>query len=173
MRLDPPADKTADKISDEISGAGTVAASLAAIGTILAASSCCLPLFPFMVAAGLASTSAFLAEVQPYLLVGSILFIALRFYQARRTRKSNRRTNTVALVLLCASAGFVLVSSFFPQIAKANSSPGDSEIPKKTSIHCRRDSSRAVPDGPETYRLQNHRFGLNAAATSSPRAYRS
>jgi len=68
-----------------------------------------------MMAAGLAGTSAFLSEVRPYLLVGSILFIAFGFYQARRARKCNR-TSTVALVLLCVSAGFVLMSILFPQI---------------------------------------------------------
>ena len=111
--------------TESSSGAGTVAASLAAIGSVLAASSCCLPLFPFMMAAGLAGTSAFLTEVRPYLLVGSILFIAFGFYQARRTRKCNRRTSTVALVLLCVSAGFVLISILFPQIiADAIAGPG-------------------------------------------------
>ena len=106
-------------------GAGTVAASLAAIGSVLAASSCCLPLFPFMIAAGLAGTSPFLSEVRPYLLVGSILFIGFGFYQARRARRCNRRTSTVALVLLCASAGFVLMSILFPQIiANAIAGPG-------------------------------------------------
>src|SRR5215831_9848466 len=84
--------------TESSSGAGTVAASLAAIGSVLAASSCCLPLFPFMMAAGLAGTSGFLTEVRPYLLVGSILFIAFGFYQARRARKCNRRTSTVALM---------------------------------------------------------------------------
>ena len=68
-------------------GVGIVAASLAAIGSVLAASSCCLPLFPFMMAAGLAGTSAFLSEVRPYLLVGSILFIASGFTK-RGTRGS-------------------------------------------------------------------------------------
>ena len=102
--------------TESSSAAGTVAASLAAVGSVLAASSCCLPLFPFMMAAGLAGTSAFLSEVRPYLLLGSILFIAFGFYQARRARKCNRRTSTVALVLLCVSAGFVLISILFPQI---------------------------------------------------------
>ena len=102
--------------TESSSGAGTVAASLAAIGSALAASSCCLPLFPLMMAAGLAGTSAFLTEVRPYLLVGSILFIAFGFYQARRVRRCNRRTSTVALVLLYLSAGFVLISILFPQI---------------------------------------------------------
>src|SRR5260370_39466527 len=49
------------------SGASTAAVSFAAIGSVLAASSCCLPLFPFMMAAGLAGTAAFLSQVRPYL----------------------------------------------------------------------------------------------------------
>src|SRR5262252_8843261 len=111
--------------TESSSGAGTVAASLAAVGSVLAASSCCLPLFPFMMAAGLAGTSALLTEVRPYLLAGSILFIAFGFYQARRARKCNRRTSTVALVLLCVSAGVVLISILFPQIiANAIAGPG-------------------------------------------------
>lgn len=97
-------------------GAGTVVASLAAIGSILAASGCCLPLLPFMMAAGLAGTSTFLSEARPYLLIGSILFIAFGFYQARQARKCNRRTSIVARILLWVSAGFVLISIFFPQI---------------------------------------------------------
>ena len=102
--------------SESSSVAGTVAASLAAIGSVLAASSCCLPLFPFMMAAGLAGTSAFLTEIRPYLLFGSILFIAFGFYQARRARQCNRRTSMVASVLLWVSTGFVLISILFPQI---------------------------------------------------------
>ena len=111
--------------SGSSTGAGAVAASLAAIGSVLAASICCLPLFPFMMAAGLAGTSAFLTEVRPYLLVGSILFIAFGFYQARRARKCNRRTSIAASILLWVSASFVLVSILFPQIiANAIAGPG-------------------------------------------------
>jgi hypothetical protein len=101
---------------DSSSGTGTVAASFAAIGSVLAASACCLPLFPFIMATGLAGTSAFLADIRPYLLGGSILFIAFGFYQARRARKCNRRTSIVASVLLWVSAGFVLISILFPQL---------------------------------------------------------
>ena len=98
------------------SGGGAVAASLAAIASLLAASSCCLPLFPFLMAAGLAGTSAFLSQIRPYLVCGSVLSIAFGFYQARRARKCNRRTNTFASILLWISAGFVLLSIFFPQL---------------------------------------------------------
>src|ERR1700758_3007497 len=60
-------------------GTSTVAVSFAAIGSVLAAPICCLPLFPFMMAAGLAGTSTFLSQLRPYLLIGSILFVALGF----------------------------------------------------------------------------------------------
>jgi hypothetical protein len=90
--------------------------SLAAIGSVLAASSCCLPLFPFMLAAGFAGTSAFLTQIRPYLLSGSLVFIALGFYQAWRAKKCRRRTSLISPVLLWASAVFVFVSLFFPQI---------------------------------------------------------
>jgi hypothetical protein len=46
-----------------------VVASLAALGSVIAASSCCLPLLPFLFAAGAAGTSAFVAQLRPYLLV--------------------------------------------------------------------------------------------------------
>lgn len=98
------------------SGASSVAVSLAAVGSVLAASSCCLPLFPFMMAAGLAGTSAFLSQVRAYLLVGSILLIAFGFYQAWRAKKCQRRTSVISSVFLWLSTAFVFVSIVFPQI---------------------------------------------------------
>ncbi len=97
-------------------GASSVAVSLAAIGSVLAASSCCLPLFPFMMAAGLSGTATFFSQVRPYLLVGSILFIALGFYQGWRAKQCQRRTSAISSILLWASAAFVFVSIFFQQI---------------------------------------------------------
>ena len=98
------------------SGAHTIAASLAAIGSILAATSCCLPLLPFVMAAGLAGTSAFLSEARPYLLVGSVAFIAYGFYQSWRAKQCQRRTSKIALILLWLSAAFVFITIFFPQV---------------------------------------------------------
>ncbi len=98
-------------------------ASLAAVGSVVAASSCCLPILPFAMAAGLAGGSAFLAAARPYLLGASILFIAYGFYQAWRAKKCQRRTSVVASALLCVSAVFVIVSIFFPQVM-ANAAAG-------------------------------------------------
>jgi len=97
-------------------GGRTIAVSLAAIAGVLAASSCCLPLLPFVAAAGLAGSSGFLWEARPYLLAGSILLIGYGFYQGWRAQKCSRRPNAIASVLLWASAIFVFMSIFFPQI---------------------------------------------------------
>src|SRR5271170_4249548 len=89
-------------------GARTTLASLAAIGSVLAASSCCLPVLPFMMAAGLAGGSAFLSAARPYLLAASILLIAYGFYQTRRAKKCQRRPSVIASTLLWVAAVFVV-----------------------------------------------------------------
>jgi len=108
---------------DQHNGARTTLAGLAAIGSVLAASSCCLPILPFMVAAGLAGSSTFLSAARPYLLVASILFIAYGFYQSWRAKKCQRRPNVIASALLWVSAIFVVISIFFPQVM-ANAAAG-------------------------------------------------
>ena len=97
-------------------GRGATLASIAAVGSVLAASSCCLPILPFMMAAGLAGGSAFLSAVRPYLLASSVLFIAFGFYQGRRAKKCQRRLGAIRSALLWVSAGFVFLSIFFPQV---------------------------------------------------------
>jgi cytochrome bd-type quinol oxidase subunit 2 len=104
-------------------GARTALASLAAIGSVLAASSCCLPILPFMMAAGLAGGSTFFSAARPYLLAVSILFIGYGFYQSWRAKKCQRRPNVVASTLLWVSAVFVVISIFFPQVM-ANAAAG-------------------------------------------------
>ena len=97
-------------------GSNTVFASCAAVGSILAASTCCLPVLPFMMAAGMAGGSAFLSTLRPYLLAGSVLCIGCGFYQAWRAKKCNRRPRLLNSILLWVSAVFVVVSVFFPQL---------------------------------------------------------
>lgn len=104
-------------------GTHTTLASLAAVSSVLAASSCCLPLFPFLFAAGAAGTSVFLEAARPYLLAASILFIAYGFYQTSRAKKCDRKPNVTSSVLLWISTVFVLVSILFPQ-ALANVAAG-------------------------------------------------
>lgn len=93
-----------------------IVASLAAIASVVAASSCCLPLLPFVVAAGFAAGSSFLSAARPYLLAASVLSVAYGFYQARRARKCHRRPSAITTILLWLSTIFVLISIVFPQI---------------------------------------------------------
>jgi hypothetical protein len=97
-------------------GMHTALASIAAIGSVLAASSCCLPILPFVVAAGFAGSSTFLSAARPYLLGASVLFIAYGFYQSWRAKKCRRRLSPIGSILLWFSALFVIVSIFFPQV---------------------------------------------------------
>ena len=114
----PEQTTTQENITDSGSGSGTGAtiASIAAVGSVLAASSCCLPVLPFMMAAGLAGGSAFLSMARPYLLAASVLPIAFGFYQSWQAKKCQRRPGVIGSALLWLSAGFVFLSIFFPQV---------------------------------------------------------
>ena len=102
--------------SNKSGSSGTVVASLAAVGSVIAASSCCLPLLPFLFAAGAASTSAFVAELRPYLLVLSVLLIAFGFYKSWRAKQCNCKPSRISTFLLWFSAIVVFVFIFFPQV---------------------------------------------------------
>jgi hypothetical protein len=106
----------ATKDPTRYNGAPTTLASLAAMGSVLAASSCCLPLLPFMTAASLTGGSAFLWAARPYLLAISIVFIGYGFYQGWRAKKCQRRSGVIASTLLWVSALFVVLSILFPQV---------------------------------------------------------
>lgn len=108
--------KAATTSADPSRGARTALAGVAAVISVVAASSCCLPILPFALAASVAGGSAFLTALRPYLLGISVLFIALGFYQARRNKRCNRQSSKVASGLLWISAVFVFASLFFPQV---------------------------------------------------------
>jgi len=93
----------------------TIAASLAALGSAVLASSCCLPLLPFLFAAGAAGTSAFFVRIRPFLLAASVLMIAFGFYQRWRAKQCNCKPNLLSAILLWFSAIVVFVFIFFPQ----------------------------------------------------------
>jgi cytochrome c biogenesis protein CcdA len=77
----------------------TVVASLAALGSVVAASSCCLPLLPFLFAAGAAGTSAFVVQLRPYLLVLSVFLIAFGFYKSWRAKQCNCKPSRISTFL--------------------------------------------------------------------------
>jgi len=78
-RTNAPAD-------NPVGSKSTVIASLAALGSAVLASSCCLPLLPFLFAAGTAGSSAFFVRIRPLMVAASIGFVALGFYQAWRQK---------------------------------------------------------------------------------------
>jgi hypothetical protein len=102
--------------TERASGAGVALGSLAAVASVFAALSCCLPVLPFVLAAGLAGGSAFLASARPYLAAASIVFVGYGFYQAWRAKKCRRRSSAIGIVMLWTAAVIVFVSLFFPQV---------------------------------------------------------
>src|SRR5438093_504981 len=94
---------------------GTVIASLAALGSVVLASSCCLPLIPFLFAAGAAGTSAFFVKLRPFLMALSVLVVGFGFYQAWQAKKCNCRPSVLSTILLWLSLVVVLVFLLFPQ----------------------------------------------------------
>ena len=105
------------------SAAHSTLASIGAIGSVVAASSCCLPILPLFLAAGFAGSSTFLAAARPYFLVASILFIGYGFHQASKAKQCQRRSSSIASALLWIAAVFAVMSIFFPQVL-ANASAG-------------------------------------------------
>src|ERR1039457_613901 len=93
-----------------------VYSALGAAGSALAASSCCLPLGTFWLAAGSAGASAVLDRLRPYLMALSVILLAFAFWQAYRAKKCNRKRSVLSKVLLWSAAVFVFVSIAFPQV---------------------------------------------------------
>jgi hypothetical protein len=98
---------------------GTLAAAISAVGSVLAAATCCLPVLPFVLAAGTASSAAFLSSyirvLRPYLLGASVVLIALGFYQSRRASQCNCKPSLISQVVLWLSALVVAISILLPQ----------------------------------------------------------
>src|SRR5213596_372195 len=106
----------AERVSDRTKGSKrTIVASLAALGSVILASSCCLPLLPFLFAAGAAGSSAFFVKLRPFLLAASVLLIAFGFYQRWRAKKCQCKPSLTSTILLWFSAIVVLVLILFPQ----------------------------------------------------------
>jgi len=93
----------------------TIVTSLAALGGVVLASSCCLPLLPFLFAAGTAGSSAFFLKVRPFLLAASVLLIVFGFYQRWRAKQCQCKPNPLSAILLWFSALVVVVFILFPQ----------------------------------------------------------
>jgi hypothetical protein len=106
-----------ERTSVKASGSGrTILASIAALGSVVLASSCCLPMFPFVFAAGAAGSSAFFAKARPFLLAASVLSIGFAFYQRRRAIQCQCKPSLLSTIVLWFSVAVVLTFLLFPQV---------------------------------------------------------
>lgn len=94
---------------------GPVIASMAAVGSLIAAMSCCLPVGAFLVAAGSAGAARILTGLRPWLLGVSIAALIAGFVQAYGRSHCSLRRNPASIVLLWASAALVASLLLFPQ----------------------------------------------------------
>ncbi len=98
---------------------GTFISAISAVGSVLATLTCCLPVLPFVLAAGTASSATFLSPyitaLRPYLLGVSVLLIALGFYQSRRATQCNCKPSVLSQIVLWVSALIVAISILLPQ----------------------------------------------------------
>jgi len=88
---------------------------MAALGGVVLAAGCCLPLAPFLLAAGTAGSSAFFVKFRPFLLTASVLLIGFGFYQSWRAKQCKGRPDLLSTFLLWFSAIIVLLFILFPQ----------------------------------------------------------
>ena len=106
-----------ERANAKAGGSGrTILASLAALGSVVLASTCCLPMFPFVFAAGAAGSSAFFTRARPFLLAASLLSIVFAFYQRRRAKQCNCKPNLLSTIILWFSVVVVLTFFLFPQV---------------------------------------------------------
>ena len=94
----------------------TMLAGIGALSAALAASSCCIPLLPFVAAAGFAGSAAFLLSLQPYLLAASVALIVYGFYQMGQAKRCDRSPSLAGVAMLWTSTAFVAVTLLFPQL---------------------------------------------------------
>lgn len=94
---------------------GPVLSSLAAIGSLIAATSCCLPVGAFLAAAGAAGAARILTPLRPWLIGFSVVALAFGFYQMYARSRCSVRCNWLSITVLWISAAVVALMLLFPQ----------------------------------------------------------
>ena len=94
---------------------GTVAAPFAAIVSLVAAGSCCIPVGFFIAGAGLFGAAGFFGAAQPFLVALALVSLALGFIRTYAGARCTRRSRA-AVVLLWTAAFLVLAMLLFPQV---------------------------------------------------------
>ncbi len=88
---------------------------MAAVVSVLAASSCCLPLPAVIASAGLAGASGFLVSLRPWLMAASLALLAFGFWQTYRRGVCTSRRTRAARAVLWLSLALVATLLLFPQ----------------------------------------------------------
>ena len=81
---------------------GPVLSALGAVGGVIAAASCCLPLPAILVATGIAGASVWLDAARPYLIGLSLALLAYGFWRARSCSRRSRAVVWIAGLLMVA-----------------------------------------------------------------------
>jgi hypothetical protein len=95
---------------------GVVVSAIAALGGLVAAMSCCLPVGTFLAAAGAAGAARILAPFRPWLVGLSILLLAIGFVRTYRGSQCEVRRNRFSVAVLWISAALVVGMLLFPQV---------------------------------------------------------
>jgi formate hydrogenlyase subunit 4 len=95
---------------------GPVLSSIAAIGSVIAAASCCLPFGSLFVALGSVGASRIFTPLRPYLLGFSVLALIFGFVQIYGIRKCSARRHPISIALLWIAAIVVAGMLIFPQV---------------------------------------------------------
>lgn len=90
-----------------------MAAASAAVVSVLAAATCCLPVGTILAAAGTAGASAMLERARGWLMPLSLVLLTVAFLQTYWRREAHRPLG--GQILLWLSAAIVLGVFFFPQ----------------------------------------------------------
>src|ERR1700724_295885 len=98
---------------------GPLVSSIAALGSLVAAVSCCLPFGTFLLAGAAAGASRILNPLRPWLLAVSIITLIVGFVQAYGRSRCSLRRNPVRVLLLGVSAVLVSLFSFFRETVAA------------------------------------------------------
>lgn len=126
------------------SSRGPLLTAVSAIGSVLAAGSCCLPLGPFLAAAGFAGLGSFLEGSWPYLMPLAIALVGFGFWQAHRAKACGQRPGILNRVLLWGSAAVVGASLFAPYVIAGFDFSGRTRLLDASSLGFLRDQFNAA-----------------------------
>lgn len=92
-----------------------IAAAVGAIGSVIAAATCCIPVGTVVAAAGTAGASAVLDTARTWLMPLSAVLIAVAIWQTYRVKPSTGRRPIAGQFILWGSAAMVAALFLFPQ----------------------------------------------------------